>query len=154
MTIYMIASTIALLLLTPHQPTTLQFTDQIEYYAIGHTSDFDSYLSKDKKILLLNPKKEHFDEFLVVITKGKSYQFQVRNTAHKRTGFYKILMGKKDKFYSLKKKTNSYKVFEGPQSIKIERLKAPHLMINGRKVSEKSFYYPKNAPLFINGEEV
>ena len=150
----MLLNTTALLLFSPQQPTTLQFPSAIEYYAIGHTVDFESYLTKNKKILLIRPKKQKFDEFLVVITKERSYQFQVKSTNQKITAFYHIHAGKREKFYTLKKATDSYKVFEGRRSFKIERIKGAYLVINGQRITQKTIYYPKNAFLSINGEEV
>ena len=142
------------LLFTPEQPTTLQFPNAIEYYAVGNATDFDSYLTKDKKILLIRPKKKDFDEFLVVITKGHSYEFRLKSTPRKYTALYQILSGKKEKFYTLKKVTKKYRLSEGMRSLKIERIHGKNLFINDRKAIKKIVYYPKNAPLTIEGEEV
>ena len=149
----MLLNTTAMLLFTPQQPTTLQFRSPIEYYAIGNTRDFDSYLTKDKKILLIRPKKERFDEFLVVITKGHSYEFRIKSAPKKLTALYQIFNGTRDKFYTLKQSTKKYRLLEGRTAYKIERIAGDYLTINGQKVNRKVIYYPKNAYLNINGKE-
>ena len=152
MTIYMLANTMAMLLLTPQQPTTIQFNYPIEYYAVGNKSDFDSYLTKNKKILLIRPLKDKFNEFLVVITKERSYEFLLKSRDEKLTALYQITDGKREKFYTLKKSTKSYKISEGRTSIKIERVGNRPLTVNGKNQGRKVLYYPKGAPLSINGK--
>ena len=153
MKIYMLINTTAMLLFTPQQPTTLQFSSPIEYYAIGHRNDFDNYLTKNKKILLLHPKKEKFDEFLVVITQKHSYEFRIKSTPKKFSALYQILNATRDKLYTLKKRTQKYKLLEGLRFLKIERTKGDFLIINGQKSTQRIIYYPKNAYLSINGQE-
>ena len=143
MKIYMLLNTTAMLLFVPQQPTTLQFPAPIEYYTIGHTNDFESYLTKSKKILLIRPKKKEFDEFLVVITKDHSYEFRIKSTSEKFTALYQILNGHRDKFYTLKESTVKYKLYKGRTSLKIKRIEGSHISINGRKTTQKIIYYPQ-----------
>ncbi|MCY4644383.1 MAG: hypothetical protein OXB88_07170 [Bacteriovoracales bacterium] len=154
MSIAMLVNVTTVLLLTSEQPTTLEFAEGIEYFSIGKAIDFESYLSKNKKILMVRPKKKEFDEFLVVIDKNHSYQFRLKSTPKKITALYRLRKGNVEKFYTLKFKTDRYRVLEGKNSLKVERGKRAHLRINGVNVSEKIFYYPKNAYLSIEGKEV
>ena len=154
MKIYMILGTVVTLLFSPHQPTTVQFESPIEYFSIGNTGDFDSYLSKNKKILLIRPKKEAFDAFLVVITKNKSYEFRLKDASKILTALYQIHDGGPEKFYRFKNNGEGYKILEGEKSLKIIRTTKAKLVVNGRKVDKQVTYYPKNAHLKINGKEV
>ncbi|MCY4643190.1 MAG: hypothetical protein OXB88_01085 [Bacteriovoracales bacterium] len=154
MSIAMLVNVTATLLLTPEQPTTLEFADGIEYFSIGKASDFESYLSKNKKILMIRPKKNDFDEFLVVIDKNHSYQFRLKSTPKKITALYRLRKGNVEKFYTLKSETKHYRVLEGRNSLKVKNLRKKGLLINGKRVSKRVFYYPKNAYLSIEGKEV
>lgn len=154
MKIYMILNTVVTLLFTPRQPTTLQFQQAIEYYSIGNARSFDSYLTKNGKILLIRPKKKQFDEFLVVITKNHSYEFRLKSTPGKRTALYQILDGRGDKFLTLKYNGLKYRILEGLTTLKIIRQRGEYLTINGIKTTKTSIFYPKNAHLTINGREV
>ena len=154
MKIYIILNTITTLLFSPHQPTTMQFSSPIEYYSIGNSQSFQSYLTKNKKILLIYPEKKSFDDFLVVITKNQSYQFRLKNSSQKITALYHIIDGQKDKLYQVKNTTTTHKVLKGKRSIKISRTKGDYLIINDQKITSPVFYYPKNAYLSINGKEV
>ena len=154
MNIFMILGTTATLLFSPHQPTTLQFENPIEYYSLGSSGDFDSYLTKNKKILLIRPKKEIFDEFLVVITRNHSYEFRAKSTPKILTALYRIHDGKAEKFYRPKYERDGYRVLTGRRSVKIVRTKGGSLTVNGATTSKRFIYYPKNAHLTVNGEAI
>ena len=153
MKIFMLLNTTAFLLLTPEQPTTLQFASPIEYYSLGNAASFDSYLTRDKKILLIRPKTQSFDAFLVVITKGhsRSYEFRLQSTPAKRTALYQIFPGKRERFYRHRHQGKGFRLLEGERSFKIERTKDAPLLINGVSVQDEILYYPKGASLQING---
>ena len=53
----MLVNTMATLFFTPNQPTTLQFQHPVEYYSLGNADMFDTYLTKNSKILLIRPQK-------------------------------------------------------------------------------------------------
>jgi len=52
-----------LLFFTPFQPVTMKFSEKIEYHVIGNEGDFQTYKSKNEKILLIKPKLKEFDAF-------------------------------------------------------------------------------------------
>ena len=100
---------------------------------------FDTYLTKNSKILLIRPKKEKFDEILVVITKHHSYEFRLKSNPRKLTALYQILDGKGDKFFTLKLQTKQFRVLEGRTMIKIMRTSGGYLEINDIKSSKKDY---------------
>ena len=154
MKIYMIINVMATLLVTPKQPTTFQFEHPIEYYSLGNADSFDTYLSKNSKVLLIKSKKDQFDEILVVITKNHSYEFRLKSYEEKITALYQIKHAQTEKFLTRKVDAKSFQVLEGRNILKITRKGNGHLVINGLKVFKKSTYYPKRAYLRINGRVI
>ena len=150
----MIINVMATLLVTPKQPTTLQFEHPVEYYSLGNANEFDTYLSKNNKILLIRPKKNNFNEILVVITKDHSYEFKLKSNAEKLTALYQIKHAKRDKFFSLKMNKDRFQILEGRNTLKILRVRTNYLVINGVKNYMEVIFYPKGAYLNINGQVI
>ena len=146
----MLEGMVALLFITFQQATILEFETPVEYYAV----DMKSYLSKNKKILLIHPARKDFDEFLVAITKKGTYQLRFKSTKEKGNALYKIREGFKERLYRLKITTSRYKVLEGRTSLKIIRLKGEYLSLNGQKYTRRILFYPRNAHLVINGKRI
>ena len=146
----MLQGMVALLFLTSGQPTIFEFERPVEYFAVN----MESYLSKNKKVLLVHPKKKEFDDFLVVITKGKSYQLRLKSSPQKGNALYKIKDAEKEKLYHLKIKTSRYKILESKSLLKIVRLKGTYLQINGQRMAQKNIFYPRNANLIIENKRI
>lgn len=136
------------------QPVTMKFNSPIEYHSIGNDGDFETYKTKDKKILLIKPKLKEFDTFLVVITKNTCYQFHITSTSERKSVLYQIKDGKIDLIYKEKKRTPKYKVLEGEHSIKIVNLTKSPLLINQQSINQNIVYFPKGANLHVNNDNI
>jgi len=151
MEIFTLLTMVVFLSVTPNHPTTFQFADSIEYYSLGNQGEFSTYLSQDRKILVITPKVKVFEIPLVVLAKKNSYQFKLISTA-KSPPLYLIKKGFKETHYSLLKKTPTYRLLEGKSSLFIKLQK--DLTINGLLKKKGPHYLSKGGQLFINGVQV
>lgn len=152
MTVYMLLNVVALLFFTPNHPITIKFSENIEFYNIGNEGDFYSYKSKNGKMLVIKPMIKSFDVPLVVITENHNYQFQIKNATENVPPLVIIENGEIDKIYTAKVKEPNYKILEGDHSLQIIK-QSGDLNVNGFVQTEYRKYYPKGAPILVNGKK-
>ena len=151
MEIFALITSIILLTISPNYPTTFTFEGPIEYYSLGNEGDFSTYLSKNKKILVINPKIQNFKVPLVVLTNDFSYQITLKSEPNSPP-LYFIKKGKKDNSYSLLKTTPTYRLLEGPNSLLLYLNSESDL--NGIPTKKGKIYLGKGGQIFLNGEKI
>lgn len=151
MEIFVALYSLTILLINPNFPTTLKFNEEIEYFTLGNMGDFNSYLSKDKKILVLTPKKKFDPTPLVVITSESTFQFLLKESdTSNLNSLYLIYKGNEDKKYVLIKETPTFRLLEGVSSLLLES-KVPNLEINFQPSIKRRTILSKGSPLYIQG---
>ncbi len=151
MEIFALITSLILLNISPNLPTTFTFEEPIEYYSLGNEGDFSTYLSKNKKILVVTPKTATFKVPLVVLSNNFSYQITLKSEPNSPP-IYFIKKGKKDKSYSLLKSTESFRLLEGPNSYLIYLNK--DFDLNGIPTKKGKTYLSKGGAIYLNGEKI
>ena len=151
MEIFALITSIILLNISPNLPTTFTFEEPIEYYSLGNEGDFSTYLSKNKKILVINPKIQNFKVPLVVLTNDFAFQITLKSEPNSPP-LYSLKKGKKDNSYSLLKTTPSYRLLEGPKSLLLYLNSESDL--NGIPTKKGKTYLGKGGQIFLNGEKI
>ena len=153
--------TLSFYLLTGHIATlfvcfkfALVLTFQSPVVGIGGASQAQVEISKSSnfnkgRTIMINPKTEKLDSNLIVFTKdGRSYRFYLKFDKSLAFDFVNVYMGMVNRSYALKKETDSYKIYEGKTSIKIENKGKTPLYVNNIGI-KKYKYLSKGIPLFI-----
>lgn len=151
MEIFALITSLILLNISPNLPTTFTFEEPIEYYSLGNEGDFSTYLSKNKKILVINPKIQKFKVPLVVLTNNFAFQITLK-TEPNSPPIYFIKKGKKDNNYSLLKSTPNYRLLEGPNSLLLYLNSDSDL--NGITAKKGKNYLGKGGQISLNGERI
>jgi hypothetical protein len=151
MEIFALITSLILLNISPNLPTTFTFEEPIEYFSLGNEGDFSTYLSKNKKILVVTPKIATFKVPLVVLSNDFSYQITLKNESNSPP-IYFIKKGKKDNSYSLLKSTESFRLLEGANSNLLYLNSDAD--VNGILTKKGKFYLSKGSQIFLNGEKI
>ena len=150
MEIFILPFTLANLLVSFQFPTTFRFEHPIEYFSLGKQGSFHTYVSKNKKLLIITPKIREFNLPLVVITERGTYRIKLTSSIKEVSNLYLIKKGMRDKKYILKKESPKYRLLEGEHSLYLEIKKGP-LIINDKNHSGTSVVLSKGPLLTIDG---
>jgi hypothetical protein len=151
MEIFALITSLILLNISPNLPTTFTFEEPIDYYSLGNEGDFSTYLSKNKKILVVNPKIQNFKVPLVVLTKDFSFQITLKSEPQSPP-IYFIKIGKKNNSYSLLKSTPDFRLLEGQNSLLLYLNKDSTL--NDIPTKKGKIYLGKGGSLYLGGEKI
>jgi hypothetical protein len=151
MEIFALITSLILLSISPNLPTTFTFEEPIEYFGLGNEGDFSTYLSKNKKILVVTPKIATFKVPLVILSNDFSYQIILKNESNSPPVYF-IKKGKKEKSYSLLKTTPSYRLLEGAYSNLLYLNSDAD--VNGILTKKGKIYLPKGSQIFLNREKI
>lgn len=155
-TIYMLTNVVAILFLSPYRPLTLKFNAPIEYFSLGKKGEYDNYLSKNKKILVITPKKDQLLDDFVVVAGDKIYPFQVRRDDR---GYHQVVQikdssAKKDLSFQQIKDGGNWSLGETTHYLRMHIKGEKAIMVNGISRSKGVYYFPLGAPVLVNGERI
>lgn len=151
MEIFALITSLILLSISPNLPTTFTFEEPIEYFSLGNEGDFSTYLSKNKKILVVTPKIQTFKVPLVILSNDFSYQITLKSESNSPPVYF-IKKGKKDNSYSLLKTAPNYRLLEGTNSNLLYL--SSDADVNGIFTKKGKTYLSKGSQLFLNGEKI
>jgi Holliday junction resolvasome RuvABC ATP-dependent DNA helicase subunit len=151
-TLVNIATTISI---SAVNPTTIVFSDPVQFVTIGKTGDFSILTNNNKKVVVICPVKNIEKAEMVVLTENKNYQFKIHVVSKNPNNYYQITDGRPNVSYTLLKRTNNYEILEGISSIKIKNLTDKELNINEETLlSKSSMYLPKGGSVYVNSDRI
>jgi hypothetical protein len=156
MTFTMLTNILALLMLTPGQPLTLKFDSPIEYFLIGKKGEYETYLTKNKKILVITTPKEVINDQLTVIAGDIPYLF---HTQRDDKNFHRVIQVKSGivrnhlPYQAVKSGTN-WSLGETQGYLRLSTTGDKTLTVNQEERKSGVFYLPLGAPVVINNQRV
>ena len=153
MEIFILPFTLASLFLSQEFPTTFRFNSPIEYFSLGKQGSFHTYVSKNKKLLIITPKIKEFKIPLVVITNENIYRLKLLSSKKENSNLYIIKKAIRDKKYILKKETPKFRLLEGEHSLYLDLKKGP-VIINDQNHPGPSVVLSKGPLLMIDGKRI
>lgn len=151
MSIFVFLQTITFLVFSSSGPTTLHFDEPIEWANIGLVGEFSSTVSADRKNIEITPIKLLNDDWkpFVIRTKGKVYSFKIKFSRKDFMMSALVRDARMNKSYKLLKRTDSYEIYEGDESLRFVNLTKTPVVINEKTV-ESVEILPKTPFLLIN----
>jgi len=149
-TLVNIATTISI---SASNPTTIVFSDPVQFVSIGKTGDFSFFTNNNKKVIVIHPVKNIEKAEMVVLTEEKNYQFKIHVVADNPNNYYQITNGRQNGSYKLLKRSDIYEILEGASSIMVKNVSDKELNINDETLRPKSsMYLPKGGSVYVNNE--
>jgi hypothetical protein len=152
MDFYILAKCTAILFLSLQNPTTLVFEEPIEFMSLGKNGSVEVHRSKNKKILVLQAKRE-LEAQMVVLTKNQNFQFKIKSLQSNYHPLVHIHAGAINKTYVNKLETSDFKILEGDSSILFQNKKEEPILVNDVLVKREE-YFSKGSPLLMNEQRI
>lgn len=147
-----IATTISI---SAFNPTTLVFSDPIQFVSIGKSGDFSFYTNNNKKVIVIQPLKDLKTTEMIVLTEDRNYQFKIHIETLKAQNYYQIINGKPNSSFTQVLKTENYEVLEGASSLMVKNLSSNDQLINDETLKAKAFtYLPKGGAIYLNNQRI
>lgn len=148
---YIIKGHIFTVFLSMSHLTSINFESKIQDYVGGQIEDFKIYELNKGKSLVFEPKKKGFNRNFITFFKDIKYHYNLKYDEKLSNKDIVIKAAKPCSYFSLIKETNTYQLFECPQSLFFINKKKTPLRVNELTIKGKS-YLSKGPPLFLNGE--
>lgn len=147
-----IATTITI---SASNPTTLVFTDPVQFVSIGKTGDFSFFINNNKKVVVVQPLKDLKNAEMIVLTENKNYQFKIHIDSVRPINYYQVVNGSPNNSFTLLKRSETVEVYEGSSSMMLKNLSEKEVVVNDEILKGKSsVIIPKGGSLYLNNERI
>ena len=154
MSFFILSGQITTLFLSLQFLTTLSFQTEIESFLYGGSKeDVFFEVTNQNKTLAIRPHQKLRFSNLLVVTKKRSFYFNLAYDEKNSHQFIDIKVGQKNHAFKEKIDNKDYQIMEGESSLLFVNKKDAPVKVNAQEVERKT-YISKGVPILIDGERV